>query len=87
MASQADAGACVYAMRNILWVLRKVLPLETRSGTPGLVPADPVGSGRGMAYRRLFAAEIAQQQLDDMVRGRWGKLDNEGPALGDLLRR
>lgn len=75
-----------YAMRNILWVLRKVLPLETQKrALPGWFRRILWEAGKALVYRRLFAAEIARRQLDDMVRGRWGKLDDEGPAFGDLF--
>lgn len=75
-----------YAMRNILWVLRKVLPLETQKrALPGWFRRILWEAGKALVYCRLFAAEIARRQLDDMVRGRWGKLDDEGPAFGDLF--
>ncbi|MBL8760771.1 MAG: glycosyltransferase family 2 protein [Phycisphaerae bacterium] len=75
-----------YAMRNIMWVLRKVLPLETQKrALPGWFRRILWESGKALIYRRLFAAEIARRQLDDMVTGWWGKLDDEGPAFADLF--
>lgn len=75
-----------YAMRNIMWVLRKVLPLETQKRVlPGWFRRILWESGQALLHRRLFAAEITRRQLDDMVTGTWGKLDDEGPAIVDAF--
>ncbi len=75
-----------YAMRNIMWVLRKVLPLEAQKrALPRWFRRIVWESGKALTHRRLFAAEITRRQLDDMVTGWWGKLDDEGPAFVDVF--
>lgn len=75
-----------YAQRNMMWVLRKVLPLELQKRVlAGWFKRITSESWHALCHRRLFHAELTRRQVDDMVTGWWGKLDDEGPTASDLF--
>ncbi len=75
-----------YAQRNILWVLRKILPRrELRRVTLRRLAGLMRDSLRAGVHRRLFHAEIIRRTADDACRGRAGKLDFEGPPTEPLM--
>ncbi|HYE01826.1 MAG TPA: glycosyltransferase family 2 protein [Phycisphaerales bacterium] len=75
-----------YAQRNLVWMLRKVLPAGALRRVVG---RRVLGVLRDAAYaathRRLFAAEIIRRTADDTVRDLGGKRGWDGPAFEPAL--
>lgn len=74
-----------YAQRNIFWVLQKLMPQarlrEVTRGWMRSVLRDALFAG---LHRRLFHAEIIRRSCDDVMTGRWGKLDFDGPPVQEI---
>lgn len=74
-----------YAQRNIFWVLQKLMPkTPLRRVTMRWMLSVMREALHAGAHRRLFHAEIIRRTCADVVSGRWGKLDAEGPKAQDI---
>lgn len=70
-----------YAQRNVVWMIQKIIPPERiRMVTFKWLAGFLREAAKAVWYRRLFHAEILRRTASDICTGRWGKLDNEGPA-------
>ena len=75
-----------YAERNLAWMCRKALPAPAlRRTMRRKVGSLLLQSRKAATHCRLFHAEIMRRAVDDMVRGRGGKLDAEGPPAEPLI--
>jgi len=74
-----------YAQRNIFWVIQKILPVEhLRRSTLTWMRSVLRHSLVAGLNRRIFQAEIQRRSCDDVMTGRWGKLDPAEPALEEI---
>ncbi|MCC6661329.1 MAG: glycosyltransferase family 2 protein [Phycisphaerales bacterium] len=79
-------GRGYYAERNLAWMCRKVLGGRAlRRSARRRVGALLLHARKAAMHCRLFHAEVFRRTVDDMVRGRGGRLDDEGPAPEPLL--
>lgn len=75
-----------YAQRNLLWLIQKNFSgRELRRITMRRLAALLLESRKAMTHCRLFHAEIIRRTAQDIITGRGGKLDDEGPAFLPLL--
>lgn len=75
-----------YSQRNLIWLIQKNFTgSKLRRATARRLGALVRDSRKAMMHCRLFHAEIIRRTADDLVRGRVGKLDDEGPALVPLV--
>lgn len=75
-----------YAQRNLLWLIQKITPAaRLRRVTARWMLGALKTALLALLFRRLFHAEILRRAVDDVVTGRWGKLDDEGPKFEPLL--
>ncbi|MEX2217846.1 MAG: glycosyltransferase family 2 protein [Phycisphaerales bacterium] len=75
-----------YSQRNLVWVIQKVLPRgRVRRAVARRLGSLLVDSRKAMTHCRLFHAEIIRRTAHDIVTGRAGKLDHEGPWAVPLI--
>lgn len=75
-----------YAERNLVWLMEKSLPPRlVRRSVARRIGSLLVASRKAMTHCRLFHAEILRRTVHDLVTGRGGKLDDEGPRFEPLI--
>lgn len=75
-----------YSQRNLVWLIQKVLaPAKVRRAVLRRLGALLLESRKAATHCRLFHAEIIRRTAHDIVTGRAGKLDDEGPASRPLM--
>lgn len=75
-----------YSQRNLVWLMQKVLdPRALRRATLRRLASLLVDARKAATHCRLFHAEIIRRTAHDIVTGRGGKLDDEGPVPTPLL--
>lgn len=75
-----------YSQRNLIWMIQKVLPArKVRRAVFRRLASLLVDSRKAATHCRLFHAEIIRRTAHDVVTGRAGKLDQEGPPFQPLL--
>jgi GT2 family glycosyltransferase len=75
-----------YSQRNLVWMIQKLLPrAKVRRAVFRRLAALLVDSRKAATHCRLFHAEIIRRTAHDIVTGRGGKLDTEGPITKPLI--
>lgn len=75
-----------YASRNLIWLLQKNFTgRQLRRATLRRLGAQLLESRKAATHCRLFHAEIFRRTAHDVVTGRGGKLNEEGPAFRPML--
>jgi GT2 family glycosyltransferase len=76
-----------YSQRNLIWVIQKNLSgLRLKRAMARRLGSLLRQSFKAMTHCRLFHAEIIRRTAQDVVLGRGGKLDYEGPAAIPVMR-
>ncbi len=84
--SKLTPARAYYSQRNLIWLIQKNFSgSRLRRATGRRLLALMRDSRKAMTHCRLFHAEIIRRTADDIVRGRAGKLDDEGPPLLPLV--
>jgi GT2 family glycosyltransferase len=79
--SKLTPARAYYSQRNLLWLIQKNFAgAPLRRSTLRRLIALLRDSRKAAMHCRLFHAEIIRRTAHDIVTGRGGKLDNEGPA-------
>jgi hypothetical protein len=75
-----------YAERNLAWMCRNNLPARAlRRAMRRKIASLLVQSRKAATHCRVFHAEILRRTVDDLARGRGGKLDFEGPPAEPIM--
>lgn len=75
-----------YSERNRLWMSQKAMPKDRlRRAVVRATGGMLLASRKAATHCRLFHAEILRRTVHDLVTGRGGKLDDEGPPFRPLL--
>lgn len=84
--SKLTPARAYYSQRNLVWLMQKVLGTRAlRRATFRRLASLLVDARKAATHCRLFHAEIIRRTAHDIVTGRGGKLDNEGPKPTALL--
>jgi GT2 family glycosyltransferase len=84
--SKITPARSYYSQRNLVWMIQKILPrARVRRAVFRRLASLLLDSRKAATHCRLFHAEIIRQTANDIVTGRDGKLDSEGPAPRPLI--
>jgi GT2 family glycosyltransferase len=85
--SKLTPARAYYSQRNLVWMIQKVLPrAKVRRAVFRRLASLLVDSRKAATHCRLFHAEIIRRTAHDIVTGRAGKLESEGPPAKPLLQ-